>query len=114
MTGSPRRGRWRSSGWNKPRRKSAGCCAPAAVPLTLLLQPRPGLANELGAKVAPVLVPLLDDLLAAEDAIVALRRYSLVTLAGVGRCRCTDWYERSPRIRCLRRWPVSGARPLPP
>ncbi len=60
------------------------CCASEAVPLTLLLQPRPGLARKFGAEVAPVLVPLLDDPLAVGDAIAALRRYSLVTPAGDG------------------------------
>ena len=60
------------------------CCAPEAVPLRLLLQPRPGLAGKLGPDVAPVLVPLLDDRLAAGDAVAALRRYSLVTPAGDG------------------------------
>jgi hypothetical protein len=54
-------------------------CAPEAVPLRLLLQPRPGLAGRLGQKVAPVLAPLLDDRLAAGDAIAALRRYSLIS-----------------------------------
>jgi len=34
--------------------------------------------------VAPVLIPLLGDPLAAADAIAALRRYSLVTLVGDG------------------------------
>ncbi len=60
------------------------CCAPEAVPLSLLLQPRPGLAGKLDAKVAPALVPLLGDLLAASDAVAALRRYSLITPAGDG------------------------------
>ena len=54
-------------------------CAPEAIPLRLLLQPRPGLAEQLGDEVAPVLVPLLEDELAAGDAIAALRRYSLIT-----------------------------------
>ena len=54
-------------------------CAPEAVPLRLLLQPRPGLAGRLGEAVAPVLAPLLDDPLAAGDAIGALRRYSLIS-----------------------------------
>ena len=58
--------------------------APEAIPLRLLLQPSPGLAGRLGEEVAPVLVPLLEDPLAAGDAIAALRRYSLVTLAGKG------------------------------
>ena len=60
------------------------CCAPEAVPLRLLLQPRPGLDGKLGPDVAPALVPLLDNRLAAGDAVAALRRYSLVTPAGDG------------------------------
>jgi len=59
-------------------------CAPEAIPLRLLLQPRPGLAGRLGQEVAPVLGPLLEDPLAAGDAIAALRRYSLVTPAADG------------------------------
>jgi len=54
-------------------------CAPEAIPLRLLLQPRPDLAGQLAPEVAPVLTPLLQDELAAGDAIAALRRYSLVT-----------------------------------
>ena len=56
-------------------------CAPEAIPLRLLLQPRPGLTERLGEEVSPVLAPLLEDPLAAGDAIAALRRYSLVTMA---------------------------------
>ena len=59
-------------------------CAPEAIPLRLLLQPRPDLAGQLGDQVTPVLVPLLEDELAAGDAAAALRRYSLVTPAGGG------------------------------
>jgi hypothetical protein len=59
-------------------------CAPEAVPLRLLLRPRPGLAELLAAEVAPVLAPLLDDELAAGDAVAALRRYSLARPAGHG------------------------------
>ena len=59
-------------------------CAPEAIPLRLLLQPRPELAGRLGDEVAPVLAPLLEDPLAAGDAIAALRRYSLVTPAAGG------------------------------
>jgi hypothetical protein len=59
-------------------------CAPEAIPVRLLLQPRPGLAGQLGEDVAPVLVPLLEDELAARDAVAALRRYSLVTPAADG------------------------------
>jgi hypothetical protein len=58
--------------------------APQAIPLRLMLKTRPGLANEFTGEVAPVLVPLLEDELAADDAIAALRRYSLVTPAGDG------------------------------
>jgi Tetratricopeptide repeat len=59
-------------------------CAPEAIPLRLLLQPSPGLDGRLGEDVAPVLAPLLEDPLAAGDAIGALRRYSLVTSAADG------------------------------
>ena len=59
-------------------------CAPGAVPLRLLLHARPGLAKGLGDQVAPVLAPLIEDPLAAGDAIGALRRYSLVTPAAGG------------------------------
>jgi hypothetical protein len=58
--------------------------ASEAVPLRLLLQPRPGLAQRLGEQVAPVLTPLLEDELAAGDVIAVLRRYSLVTPATGG------------------------------
>jgi hypothetical protein len=60
------------------------CCAPEAVPLRLLLQARPELVGRLGAEVTPVLAPLLEDPLAASDAIGALRRYSLITPAADG------------------------------
>jgi Tetratricopeptide repeat len=54
-------------------------CAPEAIPLRLLLQPHPGLAGQFATEVGTVLVPLLEDELAVGDAVVALRRYSLVT-----------------------------------
>jgi Tetratricopeptide repeat len=60
------------------------CCAPEPVPLRLLLQPRPGLAAQLSPQVAPVLALLLDDELAAGDAVAALRRYSLAHPASGG------------------------------
>ena len=60
------------------------CCAPEPVPLSMLLQPCPGLAGRFGTEMAPVLGPLLEDPLAADDAIAALHRYSLVTPAGDG------------------------------
>ena len=55
-------------------------CAPEAIPLRLLLQPRPGLVEQLVQEVAP----LLADQLIAKDAIAALRRFSLVTHVGEG------------------------------
>ena len=55
--------------------------APETIPLRLLLRPCPDPAGRLGEQVAPVLVPLLEDELAVGDAIVALRRYSLVSVA---------------------------------
>ena len=59
-------------------------CAPEAIPLRLLLQPRPGLAGQLSPEVAEVLVPLLEDALSGGDAVAALRRYSLARPAGDG------------------------------
>jgi hypothetical protein len=59
-------------------------CASEAIPLRLLLQPRQGLAGQLGEQVAPVLALLLEDELVAADAIAALRRYSLVSPAAGG------------------------------
>ena len=55
------------------------CCAPEQIPLHLLLQPRPELAESLGPQVAPLLLLLLEDPLAADDAVAALRRYSLIS-----------------------------------
>ena len=54
------------------------CCAPEAIPVRLLLQPRPGLAGRFGGEMG-VLARLLEDPLAVGDAVAALRRYSLVT-----------------------------------
>ena len=55
------------------------CCAAEAIPLRLLLRPRPELAESLGLEVASLLVPLLEDPLAADDAVAALRQYSLIS-----------------------------------
>ena len=60
------------------------CCAPEAIPDRLLLQPRPGLADDLSGEVAAVLMPMLEDELEVDAAVAALRRYSLVTPAGDG------------------------------
>ena len=59
-------------------------CAPEAIPLRLLLQPRSGLTDNLSPAVAAVLATLLDDELAAGDAVAALREYSLARPAGDG------------------------------
>ena len=54
----------------------AACCAAEDIPLPVLL--RPGLAaGDLDAAVAPVLVPLLDDDLARDEAVAGLRREAL-------------------------------------
>ena len=51
------------------------CCASENIPLSLLLQPHPELSGEL----SPELLLLLKDPLAADDALAALRRFSLVS-----------------------------------
>jgi hypothetical protein len=58
-------------------------CAAEPIPLRFVL-PRPGLIAKLASEVAQVLAPLLEDEQAAEDAVAALRRYSLVTSAADG------------------------------
>ena len=61
----------------------AACCAAENIPLPLLLRPRPGL--EFDAQVEPLLRPLLEDDLARDDAVAALRRYSLISAPREGR-----------------------------
>lgn len=53
-------------------------------PRCLLLQPRPGLTDDLAPVVTEVLAPLLDDELEAGDSVAALRVYSLARPAGPG------------------------------
>jgi Tetratricopeptide repeat len=55
------------------------CCAPEQIPLDLLLQSRPELAESLNPQVAPLLLPLLEDPVAADGAVAALRQYSLIS-----------------------------------
>ena len=57
----------------------AACCGAENIPLRLLLQPRPALAWAFAAEVAPLLVPLLEDAVARDDAMAGLRRYSLIS-----------------------------------
>jgi hypothetical protein len=59
------------------------CLAPEPVPLALLLS-NAEVTSDLDPGVAAVLGPLLEDPVAAWDAVTALRRYSLVTPAGDG------------------------------
>jgi hypothetical protein len=61
------------------------CCAAEDIPLGLLLWPRPGLADEFSEQVAPLLMPLLDDHLARDEAVAGLRRYSLISAPQDGR-----------------------------
>ena len=51
------------------------CCAPEQIPLRLLLKPLPGSADSLPADLEPILA----DPLAADDAVAALRRFSLIS-----------------------------------
>ena len=57
----------------------AACCAAENIPLHLLLRPGSGLAGTFPADVAPLLEPLLDDALARDEAVAALRSYSLIS-----------------------------------
>jgi hypothetical protein len=57
--------------------------APEPVPLELLLD-RPHLVSRLGAETTGLIEPLLADPVAVDDAVAALRRYSLVTPTGDG------------------------------
>ncbi len=54
------------------------CCAPDNVPIRLLLQNRPSLTKAFSPEVASQIAPLLEDSLEADDAMAALRRYSLI------------------------------------
>ena len=95
---------------SRPSRARPGCCGcwlsarPRRSRCGLLLQPRPGPAEDLPPAVAAALAPLLDDELAAGDAVAALRGYSLTARPGTGRCRCTGWSRRSPPTRCPGSW----------
>ncbi|MGW1887391.1 FxSxx-COOH system tetratricopeptide repeat protein [Streptomyces sp. NPDC001970] len=58
------------------------CCAPDSIPLRLLLSPREGDDLPLlfgDTEIAELLAPLIQDELAIEDAVLGLRRYSLIT-----------------------------------
>jgi hypothetical protein len=59
------------------------CLAPEPVPLDLLLASS-GFAGDIPGAVSGTVVPLLSDYVAARDAVAALRRFSLITLAGNG------------------------------
>jgi len=54
------------------------CCAAEDIPLHLLFRPGPS-AGDFDAGVAPVLVPLLTDELARDEAVAGLRRFSLIS-----------------------------------
>ena len=54
------------------------CCAAEDIPLDLLLRPGPT-AEDFDAGVAPVVVPLLADELARDEAVAGLRRFSLIS-----------------------------------
>jgi hypothetical protein len=60
------------------------CCAPEAIPLPLLLQPGAALGEQSAGSPQSLLAVLMDDPLSLRDAIVELRRYSLIALAGGG------------------------------
>ena len=57
------------------------CCAPDAIPVRLLLNPRRKLVGRISWRVARVLVLLLNNPMVADNAIAALRSYSLISAA---------------------------------
>jgi hypothetical protein len=72
----------------------AACCAADDIPLDLLLRPGADLAEsgaaevvaaEPGTAVIPLVLPLLDDELARDNAVAGLRRYSLISAPREGR-----------------------------
>jgi hypothetical protein len=80
------------------------------VPLGLLLSGA-DLVGELDPEVAAVLGGLLGDPLAAGDAVAALRRYSLVTPAGVG---MVLMHRPHGNHRAFRKPQAHGDRQAPP
>ena len=74
----------------------------------------PGLAGRLGEEVAPVLAPLLEDPLAAGDAIAALRRYSLVTPAADGSVSVHRLVQAVTADQMPAELARHGSRPPPP
>jgi hypothetical protein len=55
------------------------CYAPDTIPIRLLLQSGPALLALMEGQVVSDLRPLLEDSLAVDDAVIALRRYSLIS-----------------------------------
>ena len=89
-----------------------GCYAAEDIPLHLLLRADVA-AGELDARVAALLVPLLEDDLARDEAVAGLRRFSLVSAPGVGWCRCTGWFRQLPWTSSRRRKRSPGGEPPP-
>ena len=87
--GTPRRwpppGGWRLRTCSRPRRARPGCCGcwrsarPRRSRCGCCCNPARAWPGSSAPEVAPVLAPLLEDELAAGDAIAALRRYSLIS-----------------------------------
>ncbi len=87
--------------------------APEPVPLALLLAVTQ-VASELAPEVAAAVGPLLGDPVAAGDAVAALRRYSLVTLAGDGLVLVHRLVQAITRAQLPAERPASGSRPPRP
>ena len=88
--------------------------APEPVPLALLLAGQHG-RQAAAAAAAAAVGPLLGDPVAVGDAVAALRRYSLVTLAGDGLVLVHRLVQAVTRAQLpAGRRPASGSRPPPP
>jgi hypothetical protein len=55
------------------------CCAPERIPLDLILKPLPDGTPRPAQQVAALLAPLLDDPVAVDDSVAALRQFSLIS-----------------------------------
>ena len=100
---------------SRPARRRGCCgCWPAARPRPSRCTcccARAGRPRDLDAEVAPLLAPLLDDPLARDDAIAALRRYSLISPPRDGLVSVHRLVQAITLTSSPPRWRRPGGRP---